>query len=199
MTGSDLRPLHRRAVLASVEVVSRMTGEDLDRPTPCSEWTLAELLAHMTTQHYGFAAAAAGDGADLAVWQPRPPGDDPVAAYAAAADHVIAAFAQDGVPQRAFTLPEISTQMTFPGSTAIGFHLIDYVVHGWDVARSLGIGFELPPDLTQVALQLARTVPGGAARRRPGAAFKPGLPTPEGLDPLAETVALLGRSPTWPT
>ena len=41
---------------------------------------------------YGFAAAATGDG-DLARWRLRPLGADPAAAYRAAAEYVLAAFA----------------------------------------------------------------------------------------------------------
>src|SRR5262245_17225479 len=109
------------AVRASVDVVTRVRIEDLDRPTPCSEWTLAELLAHMTVQHKGFAAAARGDGGDLAVWRVRPLGEDPVAEYGAAAEEVLAAFAEDGVLEREFTLPEFHPVSTFPGKLAIGF------------------------------------------------------------------------------
>src|ERR1700685_3712749 len=66
----------------------------------------------------------------------------------AAAGGVLAAFAADGVLDRAFTLPEISPERRFPAPQAIGFHFIDYVVHGWDVARSLGLDrYELEPDL----------------------------------------------------
>ena len=65
-TSIDVRPHHRTAVTASVDVVNAVTLDDLDRPTPCAGWNLADLLAHMTVQHYGFAAAARGNGADLA-------------------------------------------------------------------------------------------------------------------------------------
>src|ERR1700744_1472971 len=68
-TNEDVRPLHRIAVLASVDVVSAVTADDLAKPTPCAGWNLADLLAHMTVQHRGFAAAARGHGADEAVWQ----------------------------------------------------------------------------------------------------------------------------------
>src|SRR5437660_8144083 len=127
--------LHRIAVLASVEVVSRVGVGDLGRATPCSEWTLGDLLAHMTVQHNGFAAAARGQGDDPEVWRVRPLGDDPVGGYAAAADLVLEAFAEEGVLEREFVLPEFRPVSRFPGARAVGFHLIDYVVHGWDVAR----------------------------------------------------------------
>jgi uncharacterized protein (TIGR03086 family) len=194
----DIRKLNRRAVQASVEVVARVTAEDLDRPTPCSAWSLGELLAHMTVQHRGFAAAAAGRGADPAVWQAGPAAADPVAAYAEAADAVLAAFAEDGAADTQFALPEIATAMTFPGRQAMAFHLVDYVVHGWDVARSIGVGFEPDPEVLAVALKVARAVPDGPGRLEPGSAFRPAVPTPGQAGALDQIVALLGRSPDWP-
>ena len=56
--------MHRTVVLASVDVVSAVTTDDLSRPTPCAGWNLSDLLTHMTVQHRGFAAAAHGLGAD---------------------------------------------------------------------------------------------------------------------------------------
>lgn len=193
----DIRDLDRRAVLAGVEVVRQATPGDLGRPTPCPAWTLGELLAHMAVQHHGFAAAAAGGGADPAVWEVRPLGDDPAFAYAAAADHVIAAFGASGVLEREFSLPEISTRMTFPAGQAIGFHFVDYVVHGWDVARSLGLPYELEPDLLDVALRIAEQVPDGPERLRNGAAFRPGLAAPDDASRLDRVLSALGRSPSW--
>ena len=60
LSGPDLIELDATAVRASVDLVAQLTPADLTRPTPCTGWTLHGLLAHMTTQHYGFAAAAAG-------------------------------------------------------------------------------------------------------------------------------------------
>jgi uncharacterized protein (TIGR03086 family) len=187
--------LHRRAVLASVDVVSRIGDGDLGRDTPCAGWNLGDLLAHMTVQHDGFAAAAKGLGADPAVWQPRPLGADPTGEYAAAAHRVLDAFAAPGVLAREFALPEISTAVTFPAERAIGFHLVDYVAHGWDVARSLGLPYQLDPDVLDIALRVAAAVPDGENRLAPGAAFAPALPVPEDAPALDRIVALLGRSP----
>ncbi len=127
--------LDARAVRASVAVVSRAGDDDLARATPCDDWNLAQLLAHMAAQHDGFAAAAAGNGADLSVWRARPPSADPVADYAAAADRVLRAFGADGVLARQFNLPVIAPGAMSPAQMSIGFHFIDQVVHGWDVAR----------------------------------------------------------------
>jgi len=91
LAGTDIVGLDARAVRASVQLVSQASAADPARPTPCAEWTLADLLAHMTAQRNGFAAAAAGAGADLVRWQTGAPAADPVGEYAAAAERVLAA------------------------------------------------------------------------------------------------------------
>jgi uncharacterized protein (TIGR03086 family) len=192
----DIVGLDARAVRASVQVVARASTADLARPTPCGDWTLAELLAHMTAQHNGFAAAAAGGGADLVHWQTGAPVADPVGEYAAAAERVLAAFGAAGVLAREFTLPQVSTELRFPAAEAIGFHFVDYVVHGWDVARALGLGYDLEPDVLAGALPIAWSVPDGERRRRPGAAFAPRV-TVTGGSVLDQILALLGRRPDW--
>ncbi|MBF6331537.1 TIGR03086 family metal-binding protein [Nocardia transvalensis] len=195
---ADIRELNRRAVDYSVEIVSRLTPADLDRPTPCAAWTLSDLLAHMTVQHRGFAAAARGNGADPALWQPGPLADDPVTDYADAAAEVTAAFAEPGALERDFALPEFDPNFTAPGGQAIGFHFIDYVVHGWDVARTLGLDYRLPDDLAAAALEMALGIPDGDIRRQPHSPFAPAVPAPTTASPLDRIVSALGRSPAWP-
>ena len=195
---TDIRELDRRAVLAGAEVVAKASAGDLGRPTPCEGWTLGDLLAHMTVQHHGFAAAARGHGADPEVWRFRPLGDRALPAYAEAAEHVIAAFAEDGVLEREFVLPEFRAGPVFPAARAIGFHFIDYLVHGWDVACALGLPHRPDPDLLEAALPIAAAVPDGPERREPGAAFGPRLDIAGGPAPLDRILALLGRSPLWP-
>jgi uncharacterized protein (TIGR03086 family) len=200
-TKVDLRPLHRIAVRASVDVVSTLTTDHLSRPTPCAGWNLADLLAHMTVQHRGFAAAARGEGADLAIWDPATVADavaaDPVATYSAAAAAVIDAFAGPEVLDATFALPEFGPGATFPGSVAISFHLVDYVVHSWDVARTLGHPFELQADVVAAALPIAFVVPDGDFRTAANAFFGPAIPSTDPVDDLDRILAYLGRSPEW--
>jgi uncharacterized protein (TIGR03086 family) len=194
-SNTGLLALNERAVHASAGLVAQAAAADLERPTPCTGWTLRDLLAHMTAQHYGFAAASAGDG-DLEHWRMRPPGDDPVGAYLAAARHVLASFAADGVLDRMFVLPEFQRGHTFPAPQAIGFHFIDYVVHSWDVAKTLDLPVGFDPALLDVALGIVRDVPDDDMRLAPGAVFGPAVPSP-GTSGLDQIVALLGRSPHW--
>jgi uncharacterized protein (TIGR03086 family) len=196
---TDYREVNRRAVRAGVAVVSSVTAADLGRPTPCAGWTVADLLAHMTVQHHGFALASDGGAQDLETWRVRPLGPDPAADYAHAADTVLAAFDADGVLDREFALPEITTEVRFPARQAISFHFIDAVVHGWDVAQSLDLPYSLDDEVLAAALPVAQAVPEGERRLRPGASFRPGIPVEENADPLERILGLLGRSAEWRT
>ena len=192
----DYVSLDAVAVRTSIDVVSRATSADLAKPTPCRAWTLYGLLAHMATQHYGFAAASRGES-DPELWKLRDLGDDPVKAYITSAEHVLTAFAEDGVTERQFPLPEFGAGLSFPGHQAISFHFIDYVVHTWDVAKSLGTGVTFTPDVLAAAQTVAQMVPTGDVRLVPGAAFAADVPW-TGDNPLDQIAALLGRSPDWP-
>ncbi|MGZ5391119.1 MAG: TIGR03086 family metal-binding protein [Mycobacterium sp.] len=197
---SDTLPFHRTAVLASVDAVNAVTRDDLARPTPCAGWDLATLLAHMTVQHRGFAAAARGV-TDLDVWDPATVADavaaDPTGSYSAAADDVLDAFKADGVLDATFALPEFGPGATFPGAMAIGFHLVDYVVHGWDVARSIGAAFELPRDVIAAVLPIAFAVPDGEFRTDEGSPFRRAVAVDDEASDMDRVLAHLGRSPAW--
>ncbi|MCX4983071.1 TIGR03086 family metal-binding protein [Streptomyces sp. NBC_00572] len=192
-----LRRLHARVIRDSVTLVHRIDPADLTRQTPCEGWTLLDLLAHMTAQHHGFAAAARGDGGDPGRWEVRPAGRDAPERYGEAAELVVAAFAAVGSPDRAFDLPEFSRHRTFRAERAVGFHLVDYVVHGWDVARSLDLAWAPGSDVLAVTLPIAEAVPGGEARKAPGSPFGPELQPAAGADPLDRILATLGRPAGW--
>ncbi|GBE66345.1 hypothetical protein MFM001_28070 [Mycobacterium sp. MFM001] len=162
---------------------------------------MLDLLAHMTVQHQGFAAAARGGGESLAMWEPAQIADavaaDPGGTYDAAAADVLDAFAADGVLDAEFALPELAPGARFPGALAIGFHFVDYVVHGWDVARSIGVPFTLPDDVVAAVLPLVFAIPDGEFRTSDGAPFGPAIATPDGASDLDRIVGHLGRSPDW--
>ena len=193
---SRMRELDRAAVLGAAAVACRVRAADLRRGTPCAGWTVADLLSHLSVQHRGFAAAARGAGGDLAVWSPQPPAPDPVADFLAATSEVLTAFGADGVRGRGFRLPEISATVEFPAARAISFHFIDYVVHGWDLARSIGTGLDLDQPVLDAAWEVARQVP-DTARDRPGSPFGPRMVVPPGAPLLERIVAELGRAPDW--
>jgi uncharacterized protein (TIGR03086 family) len=155
----------------------------------------------MTVQHHGFAAAARGGGADKGEWDPAIVTDavtaDPAGVYAASAADVLDAFEADGVLDASFVLPEFGPGATFPGAMAIGFHFVDYVVHGWDVARTLGVAFELPSEVVAAVLPLALAVPDGDFRASDDAPFGPAVSADGAVSDLDRLLAHLGRSPVW--
>lgn len=197
---TDLRTFHRVAVLRSVEAVDAVRTSDLNRPTPCAEWTLADLVAHMTVQHHGFAAAARGNGADAAVWQVATVADavraDPAGTYAAAAHDVLDAFAADGITEATFALPEFGPDARFPGALAIGFHFVDYAVHGWDVAASMGMPYQLPDDAVTALLPLVMGIPDGDLRDSAASPFDRAVDAAAATD-IEKILLHLGRRPNW--
>ncbi|NEB82240.1 TIGR03086 family protein, partial [Streptomyces sp. SID14478] len=66
---TDRIALDRLAVQESVRLLDLARADDWERDTPCTGWTLRRLAAHMTAQHRGFAAAARGEGNELARWR----------------------------------------------------------------------------------------------------------------------------------
>ncbi|MFE6976379.1 TIGR03086 family metal-binding protein [Streptomyces sp. NPDC057682] len=195
---TDIRELDARALKITESLVHQVNAGMLDRPTPCGEWTLRQLLAHMTGQNFGFAAAARGETRDRGVWDDRPVDDDPAGTFAASAAEVTAAFAEEGVLERSFWLPEIRGGQMFPARQAIGFHFLDYVVHGWDVAASIGVRAEFDAELLDAVLPIAEQVPAGDAREREDAQFGPVREAGDTTDRLGRILTLLGRSPGWP-
>lgn len=191
----DARPLHRRALDLTSAVTDRIRPADLARSTPCAAWDLEALLGHMIGQNYGFAAAARGpEDAPLAAFAARPPGGEPAAEWRASAAHIADAFA-DADLERPVLLAELSAEQRFPAWVAIGFQLLDTVVHGWDVATALGVPFAPDQELVTATLRVAEAVPTGAAREHPDASFAPVLPTADGADDWHRALALLGRRP----
>ncbi|WP_433078511.1 TIGR03086 family metal-binding protein [Dactylosporangium sp. CA-052675] len=181
----DYRAADATAVRASVKLLDGPL--DLTLPTPCAGWTLADLLAHMTVQHLGFAAAARGESWPLERWAPQPLGADPAAGYAAAADEVIAAFAAADLDRDA-QFAELAP-VPIPVRRGIGAHAIDYVVHGWDVATTLGRPWELPEDVLETTWPIAEGVPDTTK------AFAAPLPVPAGASTMDRILLRLGRVP----
>ncbi|NEE04359.1 TIGR03086 family metal-binding protein [Phytoactinopolyspora halotolerans] len=195
-TSPDLVELDAQAVRLSLALAETISPGDLDKPTPCVGWTVHGLLAHMAAENDGFAAAYDGD-ADPAPWKWAPQAADPVATYQRSAERVLTAFATRDL-QRMMPMVTFGPDVTIPAEQAISMHLIDYVVHSWDLARSLEQPLTVDGPLLDKAWEVARMVPeDGAARTDPGAPFGPRVSWPDEptLDGL---VAYLGRSPSWP-
>ena len=189
----DMRAFDRRALEATGRVVARVTEEALDAPTPCAEWNLRELIVHMAGNNNGFADAAEGKPADPDVWEGTGISSDPVGEYQKSAERVRAAFAGDGVLDRTFDIYPFGS---FPGQTGVAMHFADYLAHGWDVARAIGLDDPLDPELCLAVLRMAQRWP--QTSWGPGAPFAHRVPVPEDASAQDRLLGFLGRSPSWP-
>jgi uncharacterized protein (TIGR03086 family) len=85
----------------------------------------------------------------------------------------------------------------FPGNIAMGFHFVDYVVHGWDVAASLGVAYELPAGVLTAALPLVLAVPDGAVRDLDAVPFDAAIEPVDGAGDFDRILRHLGRKPDF--
>jgi uncharacterized protein (TIGR03086 family) len=188
---ADYRAMHRRAIGVASEYVTGIGDEALGSPTPCAGWDLGALLAHMVGQHHGFAAAVRDGDAPVEAYAPRDVTGRIAAEWQESVDVLLAAFATADL-DRPVRLVEISTDRRLPAGVAVSFQLLDTVVHTWDVATALGAEFGPDPELASTTLALARLVPQGDGRLRPGAAFAP-VVTAASDDDWTQALALTGR------
>jgi len=194
---SSIIELHATASRQAIDLARRARPEQFTAPTPCAGWDLRRLLDHLTSENLGFAAAARGHGADRTIWAGDDQRADPVGDYVKATEDLMAAFAEPGVLDRSFALPLLSEQ-EFPGEQAVMMHLVDTVVHAWDLARTLDLPVEFDRPVTDPVLALSRQIPDDETRKGPKAFFGPVVPFAEDASDLDQIVALLGRSPSWP-
>ena len=170
----DILDLDRRALAAAGEAVAAGHRGPAGGPTPCRDWTLRDLLSPHGGHNHGFAAAARGEIVPAAAWDGRPAVDDPYPAYAESAQAASDAFAAPGALDRQIELPGLGT---FPLRIAIGFHFVDYLIHGWDVARATGAPRPAAPDpgseLTATALKFAVALAGRTQDARARGAVRP--------------------------
>ena len=181
-----LLSLSTRALEASCAAVALVTPADLSRPTPCGDWTLSQLIGHMVAHNRGWTLAASGQPADGSVW------DDlslPSSDFAASCSAVTAAFAACSLERLdVYGYGQLSL------STALRMHVVDYVIHGWDVAASLGMPFSVDEDLAVSAFDIMKTFPD---RPRPTPAFGVKVPVPATASSLDQFLGYVGRDPAW--
>lgn len=190
----EIRSLDARAVALCGNVVDLVRPPDLDRPTPCAGWTVADLLGHLIAQHHGFAAAAAGHGADQSQWRIQPLGDDPAGRYREAAARVLSAFGGVDDPAQEFTLPDFGPTPV-PARSGITAHAVDYLVHAWDVATALERPFAPDTDLVEALLPIVLSLPDDERRTEPGSPFAPALPATPDARPMDRILRAVGRNP----
>ena len=90
--------LYRRAAADALTVAERVRPDQLDLPTPCSAWTVQDLLDHMVGGTRYLGAAIAGTEASA-------PSGSSAADLRAGFDACLAGLAQPGALERTCTSP----------------------------------------------------------------------------------------------
>lgn len=170
-----------------------VTDGDLGAPTPCADWTVGALLAHV----HGLARAFARAAVDRSGEPTAPP------AQPSAAD--LPQHWRSGLPAR---LEALATAWQDPaawqGGTRVGgvslpaavagvFGAVELVVHGWDLARATDQEFAADPRMLAVLAAFLSDLRGGGG----DVPYGPVVPTLDEATLLDEVVALTGRDPRW--
>jgi uncharacterized protein (TIGR03086 family) len=184
----DFRMLDRRASEATGALLAGLRADQLDLPTPCTQWTVRGVVEHLVDTADFFTATARGAA------RPDRAGADPRPAFAAATADYLAAFADDAVLDLRF---DLGGKGVVDGRAATAIHLVDVLVHGWDIGRATGVEVVLADDVVAAALRIAATYPDIPAVRGPGGAFAPALAVSDTASPVSRLVAMLGRDPEW--
>jgi uncharacterized protein (TIGR03086 family) len=186
MTPVSLEPAARHLA----ELVGAVTGVALDRPTPCSAFTVAELLAHVGELAAGFRLAATKSGPT------EPPGGAELAAdWRISVPRDLQALAEAWHDPAAWTGQTSAGGADLPGGLAGMVALDELVIHGWDVARATGQPYAPDPAALETIHGFLRD-PAYADLR--AAIFGPAVDVPATAPLLDRVVALTGRDPAWP-
>lgn len=178
--------LLERSVGYALGVLSRVTPGDLSRPTPCAEWDLRALLAHL-----GDSLAALNEAADTGHIALAPHAAysiaDPVTGVRDRARRLLGAWA--GVRER-----ELVTVGDLPLATAIVTctGALELAVHGWDIGHACGLRMPIPDALAEELLEIGPMFVSAADRP---ARFAVPAPAPAGAEAGEQLLAFLGREP----
>lgn len=176
---------YRRLAAAFTEKIASVPDDRWDAPTPCDDWSAADLVQHLVDSQglfLGFVGRSLPDDLPAAA-------DDPLGAWTGASA-VVQADLDD--PDRANAEFEgMFGRQTFAEGVD-RFLCFDLVVHGWDLARATGLNEHMPED--EVPRVQAAAEAFGDKMRGPGA-FGEAVEPPADADAQERLLAYLGRDP----
>lgn len=162
-------------------VVAGIAPDQLDRPTPCEDFTVRGVLEHMIGGATQFAAAYRGEAAG------EPDVTDPVAGTGAALGELVSAMTAPGALDRTVATPFGD----LPGDVFARVVVLDGLVHGWDLATATGQPYEPDAELVAAVDEFARNM----LEPLRGDAFGAAVEPPAGATPIERLAAYTGRRP----
>lgn len=147
MTPSITDPLRRADEMFSARLAS-IGPSDWDRPTPCADWSVRQVVGHVVTgsaMATGILRGATRNQA-IAILGVDELGNDPEAAYRRVLDEQVAAFA--AVDSFDMVCEHPAGDMS--ARQLLDFRVADLVLHTWDIAVAVGLDTDLDADLVEV-------------------------------------------------
>jgi uncharacterized protein (TIGR03086 family) len=181
---TDIARRYARLAARFADTIAAVPEGAWERPSPCEGWTARDVVRHVVdTQEMflGFVGRTMGQVPSV--------DDDPGAAFDAARAAVQADLED---PQRAGAVYQgFGGESTFEQGVD-RFLSFDLVVHGWDLARAVGLDERMDPEEVR---RLSEEVHGFGDAMRGPQAFGPEVEAPAGADEQARLLAFLGRRP----
>jgi uncharacterized protein (TIGR03086 family) len=133
--------------------VSQVAEEQWTQPTPCTDWDVRALVAHVVDEQrwapYLLQGGTVADAGNR--FEGDPLGEDPKAAWSTASQAALEAFSAEGALDQHVALSY--------GETSARDYLwemtVDAAVHAWDLARGIGADDRLDPELVRRIHQAA--------------------------------------------
>ena len=172
--------------------VAGVRDDDWTRPTPCVDWTVAQVLQHAAGDQQAYAAVL-GEGGFPSYDPFAPSGtldDDALALLEPPFAAAWLAFSKVEPDDAAVPVPLPQGSLAAP--VAVGAAALDAAVHAWDIAVATGqpspVDSALAGRLHEVALQIVEPLRGFA--------YADALSGDDG-DALDALLRHLGRDPHW--
>jgi uncharacterized protein (TIGR03086 family) len=181
------------ATTTMARLVTSVTDDQLSAPTPCPDYTVADLVDHIGGLAFAFTESArkgevpaeggSGDGSRLEDgWRER------IAGQLAELEEAWSdPAAYDGITR--------AGPIEMPAEVAALVGLNEVVVHGWDLARATGQPFEADDASAAVCLGFAESFEAPAEDE--GGPFGPPVPVPADAGLLDRLIGATGRDPSW--
>jgi uncharacterized protein (TIGR03086 family) len=171
----------------TTKVLSAVSPEQLDAPTPCTEWPLRTLIGHVMGVVTNMGLAARGETL-LPDLLSVPLEADVAGQFQSVAEGTLAGWRARGTDG---TVDVGAGPM--PVTLAMSINLVDTTTHSWDIARAAGQDATLPDDLAATALTVAQGFLNDQIRSFAG--IDPAVALDGPASPTDQLVAFMGRRP----